>query len=295
MINKQTLRSLPEIELPYEYITHKEAPSEFYTAIPYGKKYLAWFTYIGDKNVCLTMEINIRNLSVYNLCKWPELCSFNSELSYGTIFYGTIQINPNKCRNFIIENILYYKGKKIDNVNFVDKLELFNEIFKNDICNTVYIKNQMTFFLPIMHTNKEKFEKMMWNAKYNVYCVQMRALSGETVNVNYINKNKKMIFIARPQIKSDIYELYVENNSNSNSKEEYYGIAYIDSYKTSIMMNNVFRNIKENKDLDKIEESDSEEEFEDISLDKYIIKKEAKILCEYNQILRSWVPIKELV
>ena len=173
--------------------------------------------------------------------------------------------------------------------------KVFNEIFKNDICNTVYIKNQMTFFLPIMHTNKDKFEKMMWNAKYNVYCVQMRALSGETVNVNYINKNKKMIFIARPQIKSDIYELYVENNSNSNSKEEYYGIAYIDSYKTSIMMNNVFRNIKENKDLDKIEESDSEEEFEDISLDKYIIKKEAKILCEYNQTLRGWVPIKELV
>ena len=60
-------------------------------------------------------------------------------------------------------------------------------------------------------------------------------------------------------------------------------------------MNNVFRNIKENKDLDKIEESDSEEEFEDISLDKYIIKKEAKILCEYNQTLRGWVPIKELV
>ena len=135
---------------------------------------------------------------------------------------------------------------------------------------------------------------MMWNAKYNVYCVKMQALSGETVNVNYINKNKKMIFIARPQIKSDIYELYVENKSNSNSKENI-GIAYIDSYKTSIMMNNVFRNIKENKDLDKIEESDSEEEFEDISLDKYIIKKEAKILYEYNQILRGWVPIKELV
>ena len=38
MINKQTLRSLPEIELPYEYITHKRAPSEFYTAIPHMEK-----------------------------------------------------------------------------------------------------------------------------------------------------------------------------------------------------------------------------------------------------------------
>ena len=288
MINKQILRSLPEIELPYEYITHKEAPSEFYTAIPYGKKYLAWFTYVGDKNVCLTMEINIRNLSIYNLCKWPELCSFNSELSYGTIFYGTIQINKDKCRNFIIENILYYKGKKIDNVNFIDKLELFKKLFKNDICNKVYVKNQMTFFLPIMHTNKQIFDKMMWNSKYNIYCVQMRPLSGETINVNYINKNKKMIFIARPQVKSDIYELYTENNG----KEDYKGIAYIDSYKTSIMMNSIFRNIKENTDLDKIEESDDEDEFENVNLDKFIIKKESKILCEYNQLVKGWVPIK---
>ena len=37
-----------------------------------------------------------------------------------------------------------------------------------------------------------------------------------------------MIFIARPQVKSDIYELYIENNG----KEEYKGIAYIDTYKT---------------------------------------------------------------
>ena len=57
-------------------------------------------------------------------------------------------------------------------------------------------------------------------------------------------------------------------------------------------MNNIFRNIKENTDLDKIEESDDEEEFENVNLDKFIIKKESKILCEYNQSLKGWVPIK---
>ena len=148
----------------------------------------------------------------------------------------------------------------------------------------------MTFFLPIMHTNKQVFDKMMWNSKYNVYCVQMRPLSGETINANYINKNKKMIFIARPQVKSDIYELYTD----INSKEEYKGIAYIDSYKTSIMMNSIFRNIRENNDLDKIEESDDEDEFENTSLDKFIIKKESKILCEYNQSVKGWIPIKKI-
>ena len=35
-------------------------------------------------------------------------------------------------------------------------------------------------------------------------------------------------------------------------------------------MNNIFRNIKENTNLDALEESDDEEEFENISLDKYV-------------------------
>ena len=287
MINRQIMRSLPEIELPYEYITHKEAPSEFYTAIPYGKKQLAWFTYIGDKNVCLTMEINIKNLTINNLCKWPEVCSFNSELSYGTIFYGTLHNNA-ECKNFIIENILYYKGDKVDNVNFIEKLELFGNIFKDDICNEVYVKGQLVFYLPVMHTNKVVFDKLLDKCNYNIYCVQMRSLYGETVNVNYINKNRTMIFLAKPMIRSDIYELY-SINGNEN---EYNSIAYIDSYKTSIMMNNIFRRIKENEDLDKIEESDSEDEFENICLDKYIVKKEAKIMCEFSSIMRKWIPIK---
>ena len=45
-------------------------------------------------------------------------------------------------------------------------------------------------------------------------------------------------------------------------------------------MNNIFRRVKENAILDKIEESDSEDEFEDISLDKFLIKdKSCNILC----------------
>ena len=41
-------------------------------------------------------------------------------------------------------------------------------------------------------------------------------------------------------------------------------------------MNNIFRNIKENDDLDKLEESDDEEEFEDISIDKYVFLNKKK-------------------
>ena len=36
-------------------------------------------------------------------------------------------------------------------------------------------------------------------------------------------------------------------------------------------MNTLFRNIKENQNLDALEESDDEEEFENISLDKFVL------------------------
>ena len=58
----------------------------------------------------------------------------------------------------------------------------------------------------------------------------------------------------------------------SNNNLKYYNIARIPDYKTSIFMNSLFRNIKENYDLDEIEMSDDEEDFENVNDDKYLKK-----------------------
>jgi hypothetical protein len=58
------------------------------------------------------------------------------------------------------------------------------------------------------------------------------------------------------------------------------------------MMNKLFRNIKENNNLDAIEESDDEEEFEDSKHDKYVyLDRSYKISCDYNHKFKRWVPI----
>ena len=54
------------------------------------------------------------------------------------------------------------------------------------------------------------------------------------------------------------------------NQEKFYDLALIDSYKTSKFMNQLFRKIKENENLDLLEMSDSEEEFEDIDISKYV-------------------------
>ncbi len=278
------LKFLPKIELPYEYITHKEARGDLYTAIPLSRKYLAWFTYNNNGNICLLLELHTKTKKIMRIEK--TVCSFNNKLSFGTIFYGSLV--KGDAINFIIEDILYYNGDKIEESNFINKLEMFNKIFKEDVNNNIYVKNQLIFKLPVMHVNKTEFLNMINKVSYNIYCIQIRNLYGETVNVNYINKNKKAIFFVKSTIRSDIYELYYKNNDCI----EFYNYAFVDSYKTSVFMNNLFRNIKENQDLDKIEESESEDEFENISLDKYLLNKSYNIMCEYNHKYSRWTPVK---
>ena len=98
------------------------------------------------------------------------------------------------------------------------------------------------------------------------------------------------IFNITPDIDPDIYNLFACNYKNGI--EEYYDIAFIPDYKTSVMMNKLFRNIKENDNLDAIEESDDEDDFQDNREDKHVyLDRSFKINCEYNSKFKRWVPV----
>ena len=57
-------------------------------------------------------------------------------------------------------------------------------------------------------------------------------------------------------------------------------------------MNSIFRNIVENKNLDFLEESDNEEEFENIDINKFVdLEKCCTFRCSYNKRFKKWVPI----
>ena len=59
------------------------------------------------------------------------------------------------------------------------------------------------------------------------------------------------------------------------------------------MMNKLFRIIKENDNLDALEESDDEEEFENENIDKFVrLDKSYKMVCRFNHKFKKWVPIK---
>ena len=58
--DKQKIMSyLPNFELSYEKLIHNKVHTyELCVAIPYGKKYLAWFTTYNNEYVCIFLEID---------------------------------------------------------------------------------------------------------------------------------------------------------------------------------------------------------------------------------------------
>ena len=52
-------------------------------------------------------------------------------------------------------------------------------------------------------------------------------------------------------------------------------------------------NIKENANLDSLEESDSEDEFENDRVDKFVyLDREYTMTCAYNHKFKKWVPLR---
>lgn len=98
------------------------------------------------------------------------------------------------------------------------------------------------------------------------------------------------IFQVTADIQFDIYHLYAYER---DQKPVYYGIAYVPNYKSSVFLNGLFRNIRENKNLDYIEESDDEEDFQNTEEDRYVdLKKVLLMECVFNYKFKKWTPVK---
>lgn len=328
---KETILSdFPNVKLSYENIIHKKVyplKNDYLLIIPDGKKCFAWFTLYKEKSVCFLFELDNKNNKKIKTIKIVNCC-FTDSLSYGTILYGTIFYHLNN-KFFSIEDIILYKGQDFSDYNYHNKLIKICSMLKNDIKQVSYNNHFVVFGLPIISQSYEDLDKKMADIKYKINSINyidpnrkksflvlpfheynkkyqehktilehktvleqpelnIKSLANfKSIDRQNIQKQTK-IFLCKPDIQNDIYHLYSLN-------DEYIGLACIPDYKTSIMMNILFRVIKENNDLDKLEESDNEDEFENSNIDKFVfLDKTYKMECEFNKKFKKWVPIKNI-
>lgn len=281
--------NFPDIELSYDKITHKKVPN-LYLAIPYGKKYYLWFTVFNNEDVCYLLEYNTKNKNINNFKKITAF--YNKELCYGTILYGTT-VNYNNQTYFTCENIMYFKGKNISTYKFKYKLQIFDEIFENYIKQIAYSNKEVIITLCIMSNNKQQLLQEINNENYNIFGIINRNIYNNysfitPINKNNSNNNKLLTFRVMADIKHNVYLLYIYD---IRSGIKFYQKTYIPDYKTSVMLNNKFRIIKENINLDLLEESDDDDEFENIDEDKYVhTDLYFNYKCYYHQKIKRWIP-----
>ena len=192
-----------------------------------------------------------------------------------------------------VEDIFSYKSKSMKEINFGERMEVMKHIITKNIHykkNNAYKKLLIGF--PIMHTNYDKFTQKLFECPYPIYSIQCRNFNDVNTFKHFRYNDDMQIsyakFIVKPTLQNDIYDLYYYNE---NKEITYYNIASIPDYKTSVMMNSLFRNIKENKNLDLLEESDSEEEFENTNSDKFVdLDKKYAMKCLYMTRFKKWKP-----
>ena len=319
--NDEILQNFPNIELCFETIIHKTVPVQYnyVLAIPEGRKYFAWFTTYKTQNVCFLLEIS-NNKQICNIeCIYT---CFHRDLAYETVLYGT-GFKQMGRRFFSCEDIYMYKGTTLTkSTQYSKKLIMFQNIFKNEIKQVAYNNQMITFGLPIMSVNADNLNDKICDLSYKIKYIQFRTEQNQILNkllvdtrpvipvssvittpiITKLNNKKndkfkdrqkdrpkEKTFTIKADIQNDIYNLYdVVSN-------ELVDIAYIPDYKTSVIMNSLFRNIKENINLDALEESDDEDEFQNNDDDQYVsLDTSYKMKCVFNHKFKKWQPIETI-
>ena len=303
------MKRFPAVELSYE--THHKKDSLAYdvaVAIPYGKKSFLWCTFLEDRDAWILLELG-RDKRVVHASLWqhgvncsPSHIDSLVPWSFGTVLYGVV-VNDTE---FVVEDMLQCRGISIHKQTFGEKLAFFKEFMSSAS------SQHSRIYLPYMEDcNPNQGVVARNNLPYVVHHIQYRSLKQILPYVNvfpeeslaanqevkvYVKEKaprcdfkkpqyrKPTVFEVRADAQFDIYRLYVANG-------QYYGLAYIPNYKTSVMMNGIFRIIRENRNLDALEESDDEEDFQDCRSNKYVdLEKRVNMECVFHPKFKRWVP-----
>ena len=291
------LNNFPNIKLSYETIIHKKVDdADVILALPEGIRCFAWF-----KSDTLCYFIHPKSRSIIRTLHMQTKCEIPNAVFLGTLFKG---------HYFALDDILYYNNNQMQYIKYLEKLKLVECLFREN-------RLPPTFGIPIMWSKTETMPEItsykIAQLQYRFYnkpgILNLRAISSIQPNIpckhqeqthsqiqnqtQIPNKNQnpnQKIFKVIPDIQNDIYHLY---EKNANNEDVLFDVAYIPDYKTSVMMNQIFRKIKENSNLDALEESDSEDEFENVQIDKFVhLNVHKNMVCVFNYKFKKWAPIR---
>ena len=318
------MHRFPAFELSYETFAHKKVPPiyDIAMAIPAGKKHLIWFTYADGADIAILLDLNKSNQIIGS--RRVNVPALTTESYYGTLLYGTI-IQDDELPVFVIEDLCHYRGRNVRHLLFGEKLTYLQKLFEKDLPDQC-AHDGLILSLPYMRVSRDAaldslpfYESMTKPAKYVSHHIQFRSSGKVAPYLNHIYKkpqpvvelstqilvprtdvnhrlpaySRAAVFRVVADVRDDVYHMFAHGGQDTNV---YVNVLYIGTRQQSKYMNSLFRNIKENINIDYGEESDDEETFQDMRLDKYVdLAREHNVECVFNRKFRMWEPTKKVL
>jgi len=280
-------------EKKHYFIVNSQKQCQYYLAYLNGISCYLYFTKeFTQQKVFNKLYLITKKYNNYEIKDVKIVC--DDSLFNGTLIKGVLyskSINNEECLYFQYEQLIFYK-LNIFNQKYDYGLNIYIYLLKNYVKYTNLNNNFINLRLPLINYNYTNICNIIDMNKYQirnvVYVNNYNKYSQKWANNLLKIKNKRNL-IVKPNIQNDIYELYYIKNNNEILLDN----AYIKSYEQSVLLNSIFRNIKENVNLDLLEESDDEEEFENINIDKFVnLNKKVIMECQFNERFKKWMPIK---
>ena len=298
-------------------------------SIPTGKKSFAWFTYrqgtaintcyISDTKIAKFTEVQMEPYELklaFDTVLYGTICELNGkkffvmedmfyycglpvrQMPYGdklTYFHQMLSRYLNQLPSCeLIFTMPYFRKSADSNINDI----LTNPIFYDEMVGAAaYLAHHVQFrssteILPYLnHNYKKTATKTLDENNNNLSKDFVMKFPLKNIDYGACSQKREAVFQVMADIESDIYHLYCYDGKNREDPYIYFDIAYVGTRKESVFMNTMFRNIRENSNIDLGEESEDEDMFQTIGMDKYVdMNKKLKILCIYNDKWRKWVP-----
>lgn len=254
---------------------------DYYIVKPMGKKCYLWFTYIDKQFISLIKFPNDNDFFIADI-------NFDNTLSYNNVLLYGYYVKIEEGYFFILDNIVNY-----NDYNYIlsNKNYCLSSVFKiySRLLDNIDVKSRFQVFLPFICDNYNAVFTSIYNLAYRPYGISLWKKDKNLGIYTFNNTNNiwEGIFKIKANINHDTYDLYCANGNHL----DFHNRSLITDYKLSVYMNSLFRNIVENKNLDRLEESEDEDSFENIDENKFVdLNKSYYFKCCYNRRFKKWVP-----
>ena len=298
--------------------------------MPYGRKYYVWFTvcpHTGE-NVVVQFPVGLNGRAYIDNTATVTTSVVDAPIH---LFFGTLITVFQVGKKAVITDMHIYRGVPIGTI--VSQKTKWSLLLQDVMPHFTYLafpvfqRNNETTVDPgykVHHIQVRRWSTTGNYMKYNDMALQntkekpntKEPVSNVTRSLNILQEPVPSLLPVLPSATADmqshhkkpqytqittfnlmadtqydLYKLYADTGSGNKVFVDY---ACVVDMNTSKWLNRLFRNIKENVSLDAIEESDGEEDFNDVSENKYTnLTKIVRIHCKFNHRLRKWIPIEE--